>query len=167
MNEIIFTERQRFKQWWIWILLLGVNAFFLYGVFIQLVIGRSFGNKPMNNTTLLIITGLTLLITLLVYNLRLDTIIRNDGIYVRFFPFHFKFKQYTWNTLTKCYIRKYSALLEYGGWGVRIGLSGKAFNVSGNKGLQLELNNKKKILIGTKKPEELAQKLESIAQLKH
>jgi hypothetical protein len=32
---------------------------------------------------------------------------------------------------------------------------GKAFNVSGNKGLQLEFNDGRKLLIGTSKPEEL------------
>jgi hypothetical protein len=34
-----------------------------------------------------------------------------------------------------------------------------AYNVSGNRGLQLELTNGKKILLGTQRPEEIAQAL--------
>jgi hypothetical protein len=167
-NEILFTEKQRFKQWWLWIILIGINVLFLFGVFKQVIIGHQFGNKPMSNTGLIIVTLLTMLFTLLFLNFRLETKIKKDGIYVRFFPFHFKFKHFTWDVLTKIYVRQYAALTEYGGWGLRFGLFGKgtAYNVSGNKGLQLEFNNNKKLLIGTNKPDELTETLNKIGQLK-
>ena len=58
--------------------------------------------------------------------------------------------------------------MEYGGWGLRLGLfgNGKAFNVSGDKGLQLEFTDNKKLLIGTNRPEELTETLIKIGQLK-
>jgi hypothetical protein len=65
----------------------------------------------------------------------------------------------------KCYVRKYKPLAEFGGWGLRFGVSGKAYNISGNKGLQLELTNNKKLLIGTQKPEELSEALNKIGKL--
>lgn len=167
-NEILFTESQRFKQWWLWMILLGINGLFLFGVYQQVIGEQQFGDKPMSDTELLIITGLTLLLTFLFINFRLDTIIKRDGIYVRFFPFHMTFKHYNWNNLTKSFVRQYSAISEYGGWGLRFGLfgKGKAYNVSGNKGLQLEFNNNKKLLIGTTKPDELTETLNKIGQLK-
>jgi len=167
-NEILFTERQKFKQWWLWLILLGINGLFLFGVFKQVIGGQQFGGKPMSNLGLLFATGLTILLTILFVSFRLDTTIRKDGIYVRFFPFHLKFKHYTWDSLTKSFVRQYSPLTEYGGWGLRIGLFGKgtAFNVSGDKGLQLEFINKKKLLIGTNKPDELTETLNKIGQLK-
>lgn len=167
-NEILFTESQRFKQWWLWMILLGINGLFLFGVYQQVIGGQQFGDKPMSDTELLIITGLTLLLAFLFINFRLDTIIKRDGIYVRFFPFHMTFKHYNWNNLTKSFVRQYSAISEYGGWGLRFGLfgKGKAYNVSGNKGLQLEFNNNKKLLIGTTKPDELTKILNKIGQLK-
>jgi hypothetical protein len=60
--------------------------------------------------------------------------------------------------LIKCYVRKYNAIAEYGGWGWRLGLFGKgtAYNISGNEGLQLEFINGKKLLIGTQKLEALS-----------
>ncbi len=167
-NDILFTEQQKFKQWWLWLILLGINGFFLFGVFKQVISGQQFGNKPMSNLELLIATGLTIILTILIVNFRLDTTIRMDGIYVRFFHFHLKFKHYTWDSLTKSFVRQYSPLIEYGGWGLRIGLFGKgtAYNVSGNKGLQLEFKNNKKLLIGTNKPDELTATLNKIGHLK-
>ncbi|MCB0473313.1 MAG: hypothetical protein KDC69_02350 [Flavobacteriaceae bacterium] len=67
-----------------------------------------------------------------------------------------------WNDLGKVFIRKYNPVLEYGGWGVRLNYyrkRGRAFNVSGNIGLQLILKNGKKILIGTHKEYEMKQVL--------
>ncbi|MDY3364411.1 hypothetical protein JSO61_009115 [Riemerella anatipestifer] len=167
-NEILFTERQRFKQWWLWLILLGVNGLFLFGVFKQVIGGQQFGDKPMSNAGLLVATGLTIAFTLLFVNIRLDTTIKKDGIYVRFFPYHLKFKYYSWDSLTKSYVRQYSPLTEYGGWGLRLGLFGKgtAFNVSGDKGLQLEFSNNTKLLIGTNKPDELTETLNKIGQIK-
>lgn len=167
-EENLFTERQRFKQWWLWLILLGFNGLFLFGVFRQVICEQQFGDKPMSNIGLLITTGLTIALTLLFINSRLDTTIKRNGIYVRFFPFHLKFKHYTWDSLTKSFVRQYSPLSEYGGWGLRLGLFGKgtAFNVSGDKGLQLEFTDNKKLLIGTNKPEELTETLNKIGQLK-
>lgn len=86
---------------------------------------------------------------------------KTDGIYVRFFPFLLTFRKYPWEDLEKATVRTYSPLAEYGGWGYRISFSGKgrAFNISGNKGLQLKFKNGKKLLIGTNKPDELAEVL--------
>ena len=88
-EESLFTERQRFKQWWLWLILLGTNGLFLFEVFKQVIGGQQFGDKPMSNVGLLIATGLTILLTLLFVNFRLDTTIKKDGIYVRFFSISF------------------------------------------------------------------------------
>jgi len=167
-NEILFSERQRFKQWWLWFILLGINGLFLYGAFNQVIGGQQFGDKPMSNTGILVTTGLTIFLTFLFANFRLDTTIRKEGIYVRFFPFHLKFKHYKWDKLAKSYVRQYSPVTEYGGWGIRLGLFGKgtAYNVSGNKGLQLEFSDNKKLLIGTNRPDELTETLKKIGQFK-
>jgi len=167
-NEILFKESQRFKQWWLWLILLGFNILFLFGVFKQVIEEQWFGDNPMSNEGLITARVLTIIITILFVNYRLDTKIKTDGIYVRFFPFHIKFKHYTWDKLTKSFVRQYSPLMEYGGWGLRLGLfgNGKAFNVSGDKGLQLEFTDNKKLLIGTNRPEELTETLIKIGQLK-
>lgn len=167
-NEILFTEKQKFKQWWLWLILLFVNGIFLFGVFIQVIGGQQFGDNPMSDPMLLIITGLVLLLSLLFLSFRLETQIRTDGIYVRFFPFHIAYRHYTWNSLVKSYIRQYSPITEYGGWGLRFGIfgNGTAYNISGNMGLQLVFTNNKKLLIGTQQPEEITAVLQKTGQYK-
>lgn len=166
-NEILFTERQKFTQWWLWLILLGVSGLSIFSVCKRIVDERHFGEKP-SDIGLLILTGMTLLFTVLFVNCRLELTIKKDGIYVRFFPFHLKFRHYNWDGMIKSYVRQYSPLIEYGGWGLRFGIfgKGKAFNVSGDKGLQLEFTNRKRLLIGTNKPDELTEILNKLGQLK-
>jgi hypothetical protein len=64
-------------------------------------------------------------------------------------------------------VRRYSAFSEFGGWGIRFGSSGTAFNVSGNIGLQLEFLNKERLLIGTNKPTELTKVIEELNEFKN
>jgi hypothetical protein len=54
--------------------------------------------------------------------------------------------------------RTYRPILEYGGWGVRYSFvrKGWAYTVSGNRGVQLQLANGKRILVGSQRAEELA-----------
>lgn len=167
-NQTLFSEEQKFNQWWLWLLLIGINCPFLYGIYQQLYLGKPFGDKPMSDTGLLLTAFGMLLLLLLFFIFKLQTVIKEDGIYVRFFPFHLTFRKYTWDTISKAYVRKYNPIPEYGGWGLRLGLFGKgtAFNVSGNMGLQLEFTNGKKLLIGTNKPEELEMMLLQLKKLK-
>jgi hypothetical protein len=166
-QNYIFKETQRFTQWWLWLILGAVNLLFLFGFFKQVIIGQPFGDKPMSDTGMAVATFLTILLSLFFFSFRLETIIKADGIYVRFFPFHRKFKHYPWSAISRSYVRKYAPITEYGGWGLRYGMFGKgtAFNVSGNQGLQLEFTDQKKLLIGTNKPEVLTSALSQLGQL--
>lgn len=95
---------------------------------------------------------------------RLVTEVRDDGVYVRFFPFHRHFKVFLWEDIESFEARTYRPILEYGGWGLRFGLGGTAYNVSGNRGLQLVLGSggwSDRLLIGTQRPEELAMAVQS------
>jgi hypothetical protein len=165
-NHTLFAEKQRFNQWWVWAILIIVNGGQIAAAAFQIISGRSLGNKPMSNTEFLVVVAIALLISFSVLAFRLETQVRADGIYVRFFPFHRKFKHFAWDDLRKVYVRKYAPIGEYGGWGYRIGWpdKGGAYNVSGNQGLQLEFNTGKKLLIGTRKPEALAAVLQQIGQ---
>jgi len=52
-------------------------------------------------------------------------------------------------------VRRYRPLLEYGGWGVRLGPAGWAYTTGGNEGVQLRLRTGIPVLIGSKHPREL------------
>ena len=65
--------------------------------------------------------------------------------------------------VAKVEARKYNALKEYGGWGIK-GWSGKkmAYNVKGSWGVELTLKDGRRVLIGTQKPQELAAAVEGL-----
>jgi hypothetical protein len=94
---------------------------------------------------------------ILFWQMRLITRITDEGIYVRFIPFHFKDQFYPWDSIESAQVRTYSPLKEYGGWGIKYGFNGqgKVYNVSGNEGLQLVFKSGEKLLIGTQKPAEI------------
>lgn len=164
-NEPVFLERQKFKQWWIWIALIGLFAITCFNIY-QMTTLPNLPSGAFN--TLLLSTVVLLLVAFLFLSARLDTAIKPDGIQVRFFPFHLKAKNFAWDDLEKCYLRTYSPLLEYGGWGVRFKLfrNSVAYNVAGNEGLQLELKSGRKVLIGTAKSEQLKDALIKLGKLK-
>lgn len=164
-NKIFFSERQRFKQIWLWIILLGINGFFIFGLIKQVILEKQFGDKPMSDIGLFIVTTLTLFLSFLFFNLRLETKIKTDGIYVRFFPFQLNFKHYPWDRLNQSFVRKYNPIGEYGGWGLRGLGKNKALNVSGDKGIQLITQDGSKLLIGTNKADEATETLKRLGHL--
>ena len=159
---VIFREVQRFRQIWIWAILLSTTALMLYFLIMQMALGEPVGNNPAADWLLIFLaTVFGLGFPVFFYLLNLTVEVRTDGLYYRYFPFHLSFKKIMYDSISKCEVRSYSALKEYGGWGIRYGRHGKAYNVSGNQGVQLEFMNGEKLLFGSKRAEELAQAIQS------
>jgi hypothetical protein len=154
----MFRETQRFTQWWLWLVLLVSWGALIYAL----------ATAPDQSTISHIISyGLGMLLPLLFWQMRLTTRIETEGIYVRFFPFHFKEKFYAWNSISACYVRDYSPLKEYGGWGIKYSFNGNGlvYNVAGSVGLQLNFKDGDPVLIGTQKGEEIKTKLVEMGRL--
>lgn len=156
-KEILFSETQRFRKIWLWAPLLATGAFFIFqDVLLLLNDARS-----MDREELFVSNALIILITLLIYSIRLDTLIKTDGVYVRFFPFVPRYRKFALEELSQVQIRQYSPIGDYGGWGLRFGFgNGKAYTISGNKGIQLVFTNGSRLLIGTQLPEAAAEALQ-------
>ncbi|HET6897964.1 MAG TPA: hypothetical protein VFK70_06445 [Vicinamibacteria bacterium] len=60
--------------------------------------------------------------------------------------------------------RTYRPIREYGGWGLRFGPRGRAYNVSGDRGVELTLDNGKRVLIGSQRSDDLAAAIGRIAK---
>ena len=66
------------------------------------------------------------------------------------------------DTIRTSSARRYRPILEYGGWGYRWGRRGsRAYNIRGNRGVQLVLQDGQRILIGSQRSEELASAIET------
>lgn len=151
-----FNEKQKFTQWWIWIIIIAITIGCTYGAIQQLVFGIPFGNNPASNELLITLCLVPAVVMFVIFGMTLQTKIDASGIYYGFWPFRLKLKHIAWEEIESICVREYSPLKEYGGWGMRYTFrNGRAYNVSGNKGIQLVLKNGKKILIGTQKSTEV------------
>ncbi len=161
-----FSEVQRFRIKWAWLAVIAINGLFIYAIVQQVFFNIPFGNKPASNFVLVLLEMFLLLLLFFIMSIRLKTFYTEEGIAYQFFPFQFKATTIYWHQLSDAYLREYNSLYEYGGWGIRFGISkaGKAINTSEscNKGLQLRFNNGKLLLIGTKDPDTVQKILDAI-----
>lgn len=168
-TDVIFREIQRFASWLRWVIAVSMG----FGVVLNCFALHEMSSRQLlTDTDILPIISLIALgvllpiaIALLFWLLKLETEVRADGLYVRFFPFHIQFKKFAPEDWSEHHARTYRPILEYGGWGIRCGWrGGKAYNVSGNQGVQLVFKDGKRLLIGSQKAEELADAITSLTQ---
>jgi len=153
--ESEFKEKQKFTQWWLWLFLIGLGLFQVYGLFKQLVKGENFGDKPMSDIGLIIFTILPFGIIFLFWYLKLETIIDQKEIRIKFTPL--VKKTFRWEDIKSATVLNY----KFVGYGIRLFTSyGTVYNTKGNTGLAIELKSGEKILIGTQKGGELTQIIE-------
>jgi len=160
-NQPLFFEKQYFRQWWVWGIVFGLNGLMLYGLVSQVFLGYTFGDKPMSNGGLIAAFIFQTALTFFVVTQHLVTKIDAQGVHIKFWPYHRKWKLYTWDEIAACQVKQYNPISEYGGWGLRLG----AYNVSGNMGLLLIFKRSTSLMIGTQKPEEMIAALEKLDKL--
>jgi len=164
VQPVHFREIQRFwSNTFLKILLLILSGIAWYGFISQILFKIPFGSNPSSDTDVIIIfLVIGLGFPLFFYNLKLITEVRNDGVYYKFSLLHFSFRCIAFSSIKTYRVRKYKPLREYGGWGIRYGRKGKAYNVYGCMGIEFELTDNKWILIGTQKPNEFVKAIDSV-----
>jgi hypothetical protein len=156
-TDILFQEIQKQDQKWIWYLAIMVFGLVLFAFVQQVIFKRPFGTHPAPDWAFSIFFLIPVLFLILLLRTEMRTTICDEYLSFSYRPFFKKEKVFRWEDIQKCYVRIYSPVKEYGGWGIRPAIHkkrGKAYNVSGNKGIQLELKNGELVLIGTRKPAE-------------
>jgi len=148
-----YKETQKFTQVWLWVTLMSVSLATI------LPIAKSVFTETSTSTTnalvFLVILFFLVVLNALFYLAKLETKIDKDQISIVFKPFINTPKAFRWDDIEAASVRKYNSFTEYGGWGIRNGWNGKAYNTSGNQGLQLVLKSGKKVLIGTQRASDL------------
>ncbi|MCB0704028.1 MAG: hypothetical protein KDC34_01905 [Saprospiraceae bacterium] len=153
MESYLFRETQKFNQIWIWVLLLSLSGAILWGIVRQVFLDKPIGPHPIPDIFLILLLLLPLALMLLFRSISLTTTVEKDLVLIEFHPFATRI--ILEDEIAKHYIRTYQPIREFGGWGLRIGIRRRAYTLSGKEGVQLELHNGHKILIGTKDPEAL------------
>lgn len=152
---MLFQERQVFIRRW-WPLLLGPVV--LIGALAWLVPAKPFHvDWPAAVAGVAVLLGVGLLLTL-----RLETRLDAAGAHYRLFPLQWAWRLQPWPGVAQAYVRAYDPLGEYGGWGLKGSRRNRALNISGDQGLQLELRDGTRLLLGTQRPAEITQALSQL-----
>lgn len=141
-----YYEEQGFDHVWLWALM-GIE---LMVIMIPLILT----GQPL--WTIAIAVGVMVMTMALLGALRLTTRIDEHGVHFRMRVFHWKERTIPWEDIEQIYVRKYSPVAEYGGWGIKGVGKNRAFNVKGNYGIQIVKKDGRRILIGTQRPDEAA-----------
>ena len=167
---LLYSEQQRFQQKWILVVcLITPITFFFVSLLTLIRIWQSSSSSNYTAITFLICTlcvFISVLIPILIRKVGLDTEVSKKGLTFRFVPFHRREKVYLFENILCVEAVHYRPIRDYGGWGIRIGRNGKAYNVSGNMGVMVNLEDGKRFLIGSQKSELLAQIITSNLRLK-
>jgi hypothetical protein len=161
----LFNEIQRFRQPWVWFLVGGIACIAWYSFIRQVIFGDPFGSNPASDAgviIILVIFGIIFPVWFLI--MRLEIQVTSSSLRFRMFPLHMNWREVPFGTIDGVVAVVYRPIREYGGWGIRFGRKGIAYNVSGDRGVQVTLKSGKSFLLGSRRPEELGRVLLSRIQ---
>jgi len=169
MKKILFQEKQKFTQWWLWLILLVPTIYVGYHIlspfFKKNAIDDLFHSSTSSDSIVfppesLVAILILLAVLLFMFFMTMTTKVDEEKIAVK--HLFFVKKQWLWQDIASAEIITYGFV----GYGIRISLNyGTVYNVKGNQGLLLQLKNGKKRLIGTQKPEELQKVIANLHRL--
>jgi hypothetical protein len=151
----LFREAQRFRMWMFWVPIAIVTFVIWWQFTEQIIRSNPQGSQPIPDWAawvLAIVFGLGFPAFAVV--VRVFTEVRPGWLSVGLYPFSTACIDLA--EIENAEVREYSAMREFGGWGIRTGRSGKCYSAYGTQGVQLWLKGDKRILIGTQKVDELA-----------
>lgn len=159
-SHTTFREEQRFRKLWIWALILFIAALQWWGWVQQILLGQPFGDNPGPDWLmwlLLVVFGIAF--PIFFFSLRLVVEVNEQGVLLRFIPLSRRLIQF--DEIERCEATDYQPLRDYGGWGIRGLGNNRAFNVSGNQGVRLQLRSGDVVLIGSQRAADLALAIDS------
>ncbi len=149
MTAVIFQETQRFRQVWIWVLILGITGVSLGSLFF---LNR---DTPLNIGDLAFPVGMLMLVNCLFLGLTLSTRITENSLSFRYYPFT-RWRTFRFEEIESMELREYNGLWEYGGWGIKWNGDSWSYTTGGKWGVIVKTTDKK-FLLGTQQPEQIRQ----------
>jgi hypothetical protein len=147
-----FSEVQRFRQVWV-VILVGFIAVLSWAFLVGLLL-----NPDPSSTVIVIVVFVIFGVIFPVWFLAIKLEIRVEGplLSFRMFPLHLRWREVPAGEIASAEAVTYRPIVEYGGWGIRVGGRGWAYNVSGNRGVFIRKKTGTGFLLGSQRPEELA-----------
>ena len=146
MTAAFFEERQRFLRRGLGAGLLAVLVAVSLAAWVEF-------REGLPGTRQLLLLLPTAVVGLLIFT-ELHVTVTPEAVRVRMRPFVNRTIART--NIAGAEARTYRPVREYGGWGVRLGRRGWAYNVSGNRGVLLTLVEGRRVMIGSQRAGDLA-----------
>ena len=158
MSAVLYSETQAFRLGYARFTLAMPPAALLIVSCRQILWHHPWGNPPVTNGNLLFLTILALAVYFRLITVRLVTELRPEQLSVAMKGFWRKTRVAIKDIRSAAAV-EYDPATEYRGYGVRRGPRGQAYIASGNKAVQLELRDGRKLLVGSQRPKELVRRI--------
>lgn len=156
-TETMYSEKQRFRSPWLWGILLPTAGIFAYGMVRQLFYQIPFV-ITMPEISLFLITAILILLVAVFYFLEMETLVKEEGIYLRLGVFRGDYKFVPFSDVVSYKAVTYNPI-EKGGRGVCDTADCLSFTVNGKNAIEFTLLSGKKLLVGTADPEDFIRSL--------
>ena len=153
-----FYERQRFPLRRIGLTLLTPPCIMLGLVIWQVVLGHSWGRKPMSNASLIGWTIFLWLIYVRLVTVQLMVEVRKQELLVGLRGL-WRARRIALGDIRSVEKISYDPERDYGGYGIRSTGQGKVYIAGGTRGVRLKLANGGTVILGSQRPDELADAL--------
>jgi hypothetical protein len=153
MSAFLFEEEQRFKLWWMWLLMLTGLLLPLVMVAYAFIVGAQAAFTKKDTILLLgIFLIYNLPILVLFFYARLRTKISNEGIYYGWNIPTSELNFIAWNDMTSCEMVQHTFV----GYGYKLTKKyGTVYNTAGKHGLWITKHSGERVLIGTLKIDDI------------
>jgi|ETNmetMinimDraft_26_1059896.scaffolds.fasta_scaffold19230_3 hypothetical protein len=152
MNDSIFSETQYLRT----------NPFLRAAMFVSVLalvvsLANTYKTEQINSSFEQIISIIIVVVIFtFLFNIKLQTEVKTDALYIKLFPLHINWQVFNYKDIKLYNTITYRPIRDYGGWGIRYGRKGKAYNAYGNRGvlfiLKKENGKEKKINVRFSKP---------------
>lgn len=157
----LFQETQKFRQWWIWLIVFLPMAIVLGILLYQMITGQPVGDEPAPDWLLFVLLfAIPIPVAVGFFIARLTTRVDEHGFYYGWNIFSSKLNKFSWSDIQSLTLTRYGFV----GYGVHYARKyGTVHNVSGNVGLYVETKRGSRFIVGTTKPDELDRALREVA----
>jgi hypothetical protein len=111
-------------------------------------------SRPNDALLLAIAPVVVILVAALISLSHLDVDVTDTGVTIAFRHL-WPTRRIAFGDIVGLEVKQYRPLIDYGGWGVRLGLAGWAYTTGGGVGVKLRLRKGLPVLIGSRHPDEL------------
>ncbi len=159
----VYQENQTFSQPWLKYLL-AIPALAVWYIFIQQVLlGKPMGKNPAPNWLVLLLTALIgVVLPLLFAKTQLIIQVRLDGFYYRFSPFQRRFRRLLWSEIGRYEKITFSAVKDFGGYGIRAKRGETVYVIQGNQGVRFYRRHGKRVVFSAAHADQLIQAINSV-----